>query len=333
MLMPTFNVAPWVEEAVKSVLTQTYSDFELLVMDDCSSDDTVTIVRKIQDPRVRVVKNEYNLGLSENLNKGLSLISTDYVARFDGDDIAEPTWLEKEVAVLDSHPEIGICSAGFHRFGTSDSLVRFPEYHDDIVANMLFSCSVIVPTFRYSLYSEMGLRYRADAFPAEDYRFWAECLRKTKIYNIQETLFHYRMHPTQICSSKQEAQKVKVDEVRRYMLEWLDSEMDEMDIRYYLERFVPGVVDSKSDLKELRCFAKKLMQKNDQLEHFSKKSLGCRFRSHIVQSFYAAIVNRFFSGGYSLKIYCRYLFSGLAFHTTWRYEAKFLMKSLLHRNK
>ena len=183
--MPTYNVAPWVDEAIQSVLKQTYRDFELLVIDDCSTDDTVSVVRSIDDPRIRIIQNEKNVGLAENLNRGLSHISTEYVARMDGDDIAEPFWLEREVAVLDSHPEIGICSAGFERFGTVKSLVRFPERHEDCMANMLFECSVIVPTFRMSLYRDHGLRYSSEAFPAEDYRFWAECLRVTRVYNIQ----------------------------------------------------------------------------------------------------------------------------------------------------
>ena len=147
VLMPTYNVAPYVKEAVESVLTQTYRDFLLLVIDDCSTDATVEAVRSFDDPRLRIVQNECNLGLAENLNRGLSLVATEYVARMDGDDIAEPCWLEHEVAVLDAHPNIGICGAGFERFGTAETQVRFPKRHEDIVANMLFECSVIVPTF------------------------------------------------------------------------------------------------------------------------------------------------------------------------------------------
>ena len=85
VLMPTFNVSQYVKDAVESVLGQTYSDFELLVIDDCSSDNTIDIVRGIKDPRIRIERNERNLGLADNLNRGLSLIKTEYVARMDGD--------------------------------------------------------------------------------------------------------------------------------------------------------------------------------------------------------------------------------------------------------
>lgn len=330
VLMPTFNVGPWVKEAVESVLNQTYTDFELLVMDDCSTDDTLAIVQSIRDPRIRIEKNERNLGLSDNLNRGLSLIQTEYVSRMDGDDIAEPTWLEKEVNVLDTHPEIGICSAGFQRFGTSDSIVRFPETPEGCMVGMLFSCSVIVPTFRRSLYSELGLRYRSDAFPAEDYRFWADCMRHTKVYNIQETLFHYRMHATQICSSKQAIQKVKADEVRLYMLEWLNPSFSDAIKNYYLSAFISPEIKTKSQLCKLRDFSDFLVKQN--IGHFSEIALRVGFDRHILLSVYMSVIDHFFKDGYSIVKYWRYLISGLAFNTNIKYEAKFFLKSVLRRS-
>lgn len=333
VLMPTYNVAPFVKEAIKSVLNQTYSDFELLVIDDCSTDNTIEVVRSIEDPRIRIVQNEKNLGLAENLNRGLSLITTEYVARMDGDDIAEPLWLEHEVTILDSHPEIGICSGGFERFGTVKSLVRFPERHEDCMANMLFECSVIVPTFRMSLYRNHGLRYNTEAFPAEDYRFWAECLRLTKMYNIQETLFHYRMHPTQICSARREEQQRKVAQVRRYMLEWLSEDFNEEEQTYYTGQFMAPQIASKQDYQERKAFCRKMIEKNRNVGHFDEKALRRRLDKHLTLTLYSTIVDHYFKEGYSIPKYMRYLSSGLALRTGRKYETKFLLKSFLHRKE
>lgn len=328
--MPTYNVAPYVKEAVESVLRQTYRDFELLVVDDCSTDETLAVVRAIDDTRVRVVAFPDNVGLAENLNRGLALVQTEYVARMDGDDIAEPFWLEKEVAVLDSHPEIGICSGGFERFGTVKSLVRFPERHEDCLANMLFECSVIVPVFRMSLYRDYGLRYSTQAFPAEDYRFWAECLRVTKMYNVQETVFHYRMHPSQICTARRTEQEKKVAEVRRYMLDWLSPDFTEAEKDYYTGHFM-APIDSKADYRDRKAFCDKMIERNRSVDHFDETSLRARLDKHLRLNMYDAVVGRFFKEGYSLSGYCRYLKSGLAFKTGRRYETKFLLKSLLHK--
>lgn len=333
VLMPTYNVAPYVREAIDSVMQQTYTNFELLVIDDCSTDDTVSMVRSINDPRIHIIQNEKNVGLAENLNRGLSHITTEYVARMDGDDIAEPFWLEREVTILDSHPEIGICSGGFERFGTVKSLVRFPEHHEDCMANMLFECSVIVPTFRMSLYRDHGLRYSTDAFPAEDYRFWAECLRVTRIYNIQETLFHYRMHPTQICTARREEQQRKVAEVRRYMLEWLSTGFTEEEKHYYIGSFMAPQIATKQDLNERKAFCQKMVEQNRSVGHFDEEALRRRLDKHLTLTLYSTILERFFADGYSLSHYLQYLTSGLALHTGRKYETKFLLKSFLHRKE
>ncbi|MBP5546207.1 MAG: glycosyltransferase family 2 protein [Bacteroidales bacterium] len=329
--MPTYNVAPYVKEAIVSVLQQTYKDFELLVIDDCSADETIEVVRGFDDPRIRIVQNEKNVGLAENLNRGLSLINTELVARMDGDYIAEPFWLEREIAILDSYPEIGICSGGFERFGTVKSLVRFPERHEDIMANMLFECSVIVPTFRMSLYHDHGLRYSTKAFPAEDYRFWAECLRVTKVYNIQETLFHYRMHPTQICTARRQEQQRKVAEVRRYMLNWLSEDFTEDEKKYYTGSFMMPQIASKQDLEERKLFCQKMIEKNRNVGHFEEGALQRRLDKHLTLTLYSTIIECHFHNGYSIPSYFRYLSSGLALRTGRKYETKFLLKSLLHR--
>ena len=331
VLMPTYNVAPYVKEAIDSVLRQTYADFELLVIDDCSKDNTVEVAQGIGDPRIRIVQNESNLGLADNLNRGLSLVTTEYVARMDGDDIAEPYWLEHELTILENHPEIGVCGGGFERFGTMKSLVRFPESHDDCMANMLFECSVIVPVFRMSLVREQGLRYKASAFPAEDYRFWAECLRVTQLYNLQETVFHYRMHPEQICSSRRQEQQRKVEEVRLFMLEWLSTDFSAEEKKYYTGPFMAQEIVSAQDFAQRKSFAEKMIERNRKAGHFDEEALRKRLHKHLTLTLQSTIVNRFFPNGYSPKHYLSYLRSGLAMKTGWHYEIRFLLKSLMFR--
>ena len=331
VLMPTYTVAPYVKEAIESVLRQTYADFELLVIDDCSTDGTLDVVRGISDPRIRIVQNERNLGLADNLNRGLSLIETELVARMDGDDIAELHWLQSEVAVLDRHPEIGICGGGFERFGAVSTVVRLPEQPEEILANMLFECSIIVPTFRMSLYRDHGLRYRTDAFPAEDYRFWADCLRVTKAYNVQDTLFHYRMHPKQICTSLSTQQKGKVEDVRRYMLELLGPNLSEKDRDFFLKTFVEGKIENKNDWNQKEGFAKRLVILNRDECHFEEKALKNCLHRHLQVQLYNAMIDRYFKEGYAIPAYIKYMTGGLALKTLPRLEMKLFVKSLLRR--
>lgn len=329
--MPTYNVSPWVREAVESVLHQTYSDFKLLVIDDCSTDDTVAVVRTIADPRIVVVQNECNLGLAGNLNRGLSLIDTEYAARMDGDDIAEPSWLERELTYLEANPETGVCGGGGVRFGTVDSTIRFPEEHDEIAANMLFNCTIIVPVFRMSLYRDQGLRYCSDAFPAEDYRFWADCLRVTQLHNVADPLFRYRMHPTQICSSRREEQQGKVNEVRRYMLQWLGDEFTDKEMEYFCDQFVANTIASLNDLHNRQVFARRIEQVNSRHLHIAPKELKERLTMFLRLVLYQTALDTYFAEGYSVSRYINYLRGGLALRSGVKYETKILLKSLLGR--
>lgn len=326
VLMPAYNVGPWIHEAIESVLRQTFKDFTLLVIDDCSTDDTAEVVRSFSDPRIRYEKNPHNLGLAENLNRGLELSDTEFCARMDGDDIAEPTWLETGVKVLDSRPEVGICSFGFQFFGTKDSVVRFPELNEDSKAQMFFGCTVIVPVFRRSVMVDNVLRYRTEAFPAEDYDMWSRCYRVTQVYNVQQTMFHYRMHPTQISTSKAEAQRQKANLVKLYMLEWLNPDFSKDEKRFFLDRFCK--IESLDDLKKSKAFAKLLVSRNT-LGHYSTPALEKRFRYTIgINTLYFA-EDRFFAKGHNPARFLKLLFSGFYFTIPAKNRFKILAKSLL----
>lgn len=332
VLMPTYNVSTWVEAAIDSVLKQTFSDFELLVVDDGSTDDTLSRVRNIDDPRIRIAAFPDNVGLAENLNRGLDLIGTELVARMDGDDIAEPDWLETGITVLDTHPEIGICSFGFQFFGAKISLVRFPEMHEDSKAQMLFGCTVIVPVFRRSVFIDNHLRYSTDSFPAEDYSLWAEAYRVTKVYNVQRTLFHYRTHPTQISTSRRMAQIEKSNEVRLKMLRWLNPDFSDEEKLYFLNIFVPCKIECKEDIARLKDFAKLLISRNT-LGNYSSQALETKFRSHIAYGTLDYSEREYFTNRYTPSAFFHLLSSGLYPLLPVKNRRKILAKCLLFKKK
>lgn len=332
VLMPTYNVAPWVDEAIQSVLNQTYKDFELLVVDDASADDTLEHVKAISDQRIRIAAFPNNVGLADNLNRGLDLIETELVARMDGDDIAEPDWLETGIKVLDSRPEIGICSFGFQFFGTKTSLVRFPELNEDSKVQMLFGCTVIVPVLRRSVFVDNNLRYSTEAFPAEDYMMWANAYRVTQVYNVQRTLFHYRTHETQISTAKRQAQIEKSNEVRLKMLSWLNEGFSDSEKRYFLDVFVPCVVDGKESVKALQHFAELLVSRNTQ-GHYSDEALKKKFQSHIAYGTLDYVEQACFEKKYGVRGFVDLLKSGLYHELPVKNRRKLLVKSILGKKK
>jgi glycosyltransferase involved in cell wall biosynthesis len=332
VLMPTYNVAPWVEEAIQSVLKQTYRDFELLVVDDASTDDALDRVRAIDDPRIRIASFPNNVGLAENLNRGLDLIDTELVARMDGDDIAEPDWLETGIHVLDTMPEVGICSFGFQFFGAKTSLVRFPEHHEDSKAQMLFGCTVIVPVFRRAVMDDNRLRYSTEAFPAEDYMMLANAYRVTQVYNVQRTLFHYRTHASQISTARREAQIVKSNEVRLKMLEWLNPDFTDDEKQYFLDSFVPCKIESKEDIAKLKRFAQLLINRNT-YGNYSNHALQHRFKLHVGYGALEYVEHTYFPHGYSPFVFFRLLMSGLYPTLPAKNRHKIMIKSLIRSKK
>lgn len=332
VLMPTYNVAPWVEEAIQSVLKQTYRDFELLVVDDASTDDTLDRVRTIDDPRIRIASFPNNVGLADNLNRGLDIIDTELVGRMDGDDIAEPDWLETGINVLDTHPKVGICSFGFQFFGAKTSLVRFPEHHEDSQVQMLFGCTVIVPVLRKSVFTDNHLRYSTEAFPAEDYMMWSNAYRVTQVYNVQRTLFHYRSHALQISTARREAQIAKSNEVRIRMLDWLNPDFSDEEKRYFLDRFVPCKIEQKQDINGLQQFADNLVSRNIQ-GHYSSDALRNKFNSHIAYGVLEFAERTYFAQRYTPMALVRLISDGLYSILPKKNRRKILVKCFLLKHK
>lgn len=198
VLMPAYNAEPYLRGAVDSILAQTLSDLELLVVDDCSTDSTPAMLESYSDPRLRVLRNDRNLGIAETLNRGLSAARGEYLARLDADDLAAADRLEKQVAFLDNHPDIGIFGSecwiidsagrrcGWFEVPLSDLGVRWTS----LTTNPFLHPTVMV---RSVLLTGHSLRYDPSFCATEDYDLWTRLLRITKGANIAEPLVSYRV--------------------------------------------------------------------------------------------------------------------------------------------
>jgi len=109
VLMPVYNGEKYLNEAIDSILGQTFKDFKFLIINDGSTDGTADILKSYKDSRIKVTNNEKNIGLTKSLNKGLKMAKSEYIARMDADDISLPTRLQKQVEFMDSHPKVGVC--------------------------------------------------------------------------------------------------------------------------------------------------------------------------------------------------------------------------------
>ena len=327
ILMPVYNVSKYLRESIDSVLAQTYRDFILFILDDGSSDSTQTVVSAYNDARIIYTRNDTNIGLAANLNKGLSRVQTELVARMDGDDVAGPSWLAKNIRILDLHPEVGICSSGFQFFGTKHSVVRYPEHHDNSKVQMLFGCTIIVPVMRMSLFRDNNLQYDPNAFPAEDYELWSRCYSLTQVYNIQETLFYYRMHASQVSTSKKIAQIEKTNKVRLHMLSLLNPNLAETDKDYFLGDYGNALIRGEEDLQKMIYFGEKLEKSN--VGTYDSKALAKRLRWQVTIAVLSYVMRTYWREGYSISAYKKYLDSIYCRYVPLKFQWRFLFKSII----
>lgn len=199
VIMPCFNSEKTLKQAVDSVLNQTFQSFELIVVDDGSTDNSYKILTEFayKDSRVKVFKNEKNLGLMITLNKAISLASSDYLARLDSDDEMLPTRLEKQKKFLDENPDIAAVGSWYFFMGrsiTQDILFKLPVTPEDIQRDILKENPICHPSvmMRKSLLQEVG-GYRSEFKNSEDYDLWLRLTKTYKVANIPEPLIRYRL--------------------------------------------------------------------------------------------------------------------------------------------
>lgn len=200
VIMSSFDSAKFLKKAIESILLQSYSNFELILIDDASTDDSKEILRTYAetDSRIIPIFNKENLGLTRNLNIAISLSQSEYIARMDADDIALPTRLEKQVNFLDSHVHIdlvGSAAIDIDENGEKIQLRKSPQTHNEIIkllpkANPMTHSTVM---FRKEKFEKIGF-YNEAYRTTQDYEMWFRAAGYgLKFHNLQDVLLYYRM--------------------------------------------------------------------------------------------------------------------------------------------
>lgn len=222
VVLPVYNVAPYVKEAIDSILNQTIQDFEILIIDDCSTDSTLTIVKDFSDERIIIVEKEENKGLIDSLNLGFKLAKGKYIARMDGDDISNLQRFEKQLNIIENNPEIKVCGCWLKEFGFSNKIIKHKQNHDEIVARLLVSCPMSLGAVMLEKEWALNFKFDETKVHVEDYDFWARSAWNGKLYNIQEVLYFYRVHKSQVSTIHNSSQKLGDVHIKIYLLKKLD---------------------------------------------------------------------------------------------------------------
>lgn len=223
VVLPVYNCEAYVSGSVNSILGQSFGDFELLIIDDASTDATIPEIKTISDDRIRLIEKERNSGYTDSLNLGISMAKGKYIARMDGDDISLPERFSRQVDFLESHPDVILCGTAFRILGTP-TVISVPETHEQIKAALLKASCFAHPSVmvRKSALERLSLVYDKQFEPAEDYDLWTRLVGFGKLHNLQEVLLEYRIHENQVSNTRAEKQKEGSVHARMQMLDYLD---------------------------------------------------------------------------------------------------------------
>lgn len=231
IVMPVYNSSDYLEEAITSMLKQTYTDFECIVINDGSTDDSDAVVRSFRDPRLRYLQNDGNKGLVYTLNRGIDEARGKYIARMDGDDISLPERLDEQVAYLENHPQVDVVASvvklidphgnptGYwkeDRDNVSESAIREMLPVNNCIAHpSVLARTELLRSFRY-LHSQAQ---------AEDYDLWLRLLSAGKtIHKLEKPLLLHRIRPGSFTRQRQKNVFFKLAETKlRFALSELRS--------------------------------------------------------------------------------------------------------------
>ncbi|WP_298528035.1 glycosyltransferase [uncultured Christiangramia sp.] len=209
VILPVYNREHFIVQAVESVINQSFKDWELIIVDDKSDDETILRIEPFLSDKIKLLKNKNNEGVSACLNKAIKLSKGAFIARMDSDDISVVDRLEQQVEFLSNNEKIFICGANMKGLNTGRNFY-YSSSHDQILTNLLFGSPIASPTvmFRKEIFNE--LLFNENFRLSEDYEFWSRALFKFKAYNLPKVLVFYRQHDKQLTINHNKEQ-IKID--------------------------------------------------------------------------------------------------------------------------
>ena len=203
IIIPCYNTEKYIEQAVRSTMTQTYKNLEIIVTDDCSKDSSYSILERLaaEDSRIKLFRNEQNKKIVKTLNFIIDKAQGKYIARMDADDISRKDRFQKEVDFLDCHPNVAVVGSYQHHFGVDIDWIHKPATEPaQCKCNAVFFCDLCHSTLM--LRKSTFIEYYDNTYLAEDFELWSRVIDFGDIANIPEVLGDYRVGEDNITLEK-----------------------------------------------------------------------------------------------------------------------------------
>ena len=265
--MPVYNGEKYIRQSIDSILAQTYSNFEFIIINDGSTDRTEEIIKSYNDKRIIYHKNIQNLGLIKTLNLGLLYAKGDFIARMDHDDISLPLRFQEQLTFFKQYPETSIVGTFFKVIGT-ELIIKLPQSNKECKIGLLFNSVLGHPTVMFRRDIALKFNYDNKFTTAEDYKLWTDFAKNNLIIcNIPKVLLHYRIHETQISTASSIEQKKTAANIRKEYWNYFFSDIVEKHAEFFEDFFYNNV---SSQYKKSIFY--ELIKKNNR-ENFFDKSI------------------------------------------------------------
>lgn len=225
VVMSVYNGQTYLPTAIESILSQTFVDFEFIIVDDGSTDSSLEIIRgyEARDDRVRIILNEKNIGLAKSLNKGIALAQGRFIARMDADDISLPNRFEKQIEYLENNPEIFVLGGSVVSIddeGRLGKLSAYPLRPQQVKWLLFFGHHLAHPTsmFRTELFLTLGIKYNENLKTTQDFDIWVQIAERFAIANLPDVLLYYRDHEDNVSHKSSEIQRKTNLQIRQKLI-------------------------------------------------------------------------------------------------------------------
>ena len=273
VIMPAYNCKDYISEAIESILIQTFSDFEFIIIDDASTDETFQIICSFSDPRIRIYRNNHNRGIVYCLNEFIPKASGKYIARMDADDIALPDRLELQVRFMEENDHIGVLGTWVKilRLKISDCYQIYPISPEENKVYLLNYPTIVHSTalIRKSLFDQLDLIYDHKRHYVEEYELWTRLVLITNLCNLPKVLLYVRKWENSTSAKFRKQQQLKIFQIRRNLYQSiLDRPLTQVETEFISEEmkinFINLSLISKF-LRDIKAFNKTSMVYNEKI--------------------------------------------------------------------
>jgi len=266
--MPVYNAGHYLHEAIDSILKQSFTDFEFVIVNDGSTDKSEEIIKSYGDPRIKLVNNPANLGLIASLNVGLEICSGKYIVRMDQDDISMPDRIELQIRFMEANPEVGLLGSWFEDFGENieSKVVRYSADDTEIRIRHLYQTHISHPTavLRSSVVRDHHIRFDSEFVHGEDYNCWVSMSAYCKLSNYPAVLVRKRDHPRNITNSFSSTMHATCTRVKKKQFEAMGAPVNQEEADLYTRFADPEWQFSESEMHKLEALLTRIESANAQ---------------------------------------------------------------------